>query len=66
MRLAPLRDELRNIVRGYGMNTDIEDRKRDRIIRQQEATLILMREPFESLQGGPSPDHGDRGRDARG
>jgi PAS domain S-box-containing protein len=41
------------------MNTDIENRKRaenaqkpkrDRIIRQQEATLTLLREPFVSLQ----------------
>jgi PAS domain S-box-containing protein len=58
-RAAPLRDEHGNIVKWYGSNTDIEDRKRaEAKTKQQERELQLTVDSIPTLvwQTGPDGD----------
>jgi PAS domain S-box-containing protein len=57
LRANPLRDEAGNIVKWYGVNTDIEDRKRaEQAIAASERNLKLTIDTIPALAWSSSPD----------
>jgi PAS domain S-box-containing protein len=56
-RAVPLRDETGNIVRWYGINVDIEDRKRaEARIKQAEYELQMIVDAIPALAWSATPD----------
>jgi PAS domain S-box-containing protein len=56
-RASPLRDEVGNIVKWYGTNTDIEDRKQaDKALRASERNLSLIIETIPGLVWCAAPN----------
>jgi PAS domain S-box-containing protein len=56
-RAVPLRDELGGIVKWYGTNTDIEDRKRaEEVLRESERSVRLILDGIAGLVAIMAPD----------